>query len=94
MIRSDVVTGVMSFAEMDAMMYKIEGEDLYLIGTDGSMIFGIIIIFCFRSASTCFSSALSAAMRSSDAASSARSFSASSNFPCARSAPYCLDAFL
>ena len=33
MIRSDVVTGVMSFAEMDAMMYKIEGEDLYLIGT-------------------------------------------------------------
>ena len=32
MIRSDVVTGVMSFAEMDAMMYKIEGEDLYLIG--------------------------------------------------------------
>ena len=39
MIRSDVVTGVMSFAEMDAMMYKIEGEDLYLIGTsDHSMI--------------------------------------------------------
>ena len=33
MIRSEVVTGVMSFAEMDAMMYKIEGEDLYLIGT-------------------------------------------------------------
>ena len=33
MIRADVVTGVMSFAEMDAMMYKIEGEDLYLIGT-------------------------------------------------------------
>ena len=33
MIRSDVVTGVMSFAEMDSMMYKIEGEDLYLIGT-------------------------------------------------------------
>ena len=33
MIRSDVVTGVMSFDEMDAMMYKIEGEDLYLIGT-------------------------------------------------------------
>ena len=33
MIRSDVVTGVMSFEEMDAMMYKIEGEDLYLIGT-------------------------------------------------------------
>ena len=39
MIRSNVVTGVMSFAEMDAMMYKIEGEDLYLIGTsDHSMI--------------------------------------------------------
>ena len=35
MIRSNVVTGVMSFAEMDAMMYKIEGEDLYLIGTSG-----------------------------------------------------------
>jgi seryl-tRNA synthetase len=33
MIRADVVTGVMSFAEMDAMMYKIEGEDLYMIGT-------------------------------------------------------------
>ena len=33
MIRSDVVTGVMSFAEMDSMMYKIEGEDLYLVGT-------------------------------------------------------------
>src|SRR5699024_9855682 len=33
MIRSNVVTGVMSFAEMNAMMYKIEGEDLYLIGT-------------------------------------------------------------
>ena len=39
MIRSNVVTGVMSFAEMDAMMYKIEGEDLYLMGTsDHSMI--------------------------------------------------------
>ena len=39
MIRSNVVTGVMSFAEMDSMMYKIEGEDLYLIGTsDHSMI--------------------------------------------------------
>ena len=37
MIRSDVVTGVMSFAEMDAMMYKIEGEDLYLIGTSASV---------------------------------------------------------
>ena len=33
MIRSNVVTGVMSFKEMDEMMYKIEGEDLYLIGT-------------------------------------------------------------
>ena len=33
MIRSNVVTGVMSFAEMENMMYKIEGEDLYLIGT-------------------------------------------------------------
>lgn len=37
MIRSNVVTGVMSFAEMDAMMYKIEGEDLYLIGTGRSL---------------------------------------------------------
>ena len=36
MIRSNVVTGVMSFAEMDRMMYKIEGEDLYLIGTSGA----------------------------------------------------------
>ena len=40
MIRSDVVTGVMSFAEMDAMMYKIEGEDLYLIGTSEHSIIG------------------------------------------------------
>ena len=39
MIRSNVVTGVMSFAEMDAMMYKIEGEDLYLIGTSESPCF-------------------------------------------------------
>ena len=37
MIRSNVVTGVMSFAEMDAMMYKIEGEDLYLIGTSRAL---------------------------------------------------------
>ena len=42
MIRSNVVTGVMSFAEMDAMMYKIEGEDLYLIGTsEHSMIWSM-----------------------------------------------------
>ena len=40
MIRSSVVTGVMSFAEMDAMMYKIEGEDLYLIGTSEHSMIG------------------------------------------------------
>ena len=40
MIRSDVVTGVMSFTEMDAMMYKIEGEDLYLIGTSEHSMIG------------------------------------------------------
>ena len=40
MIRSDVVTGVMSFAEIDAMMYKIEGEDLYLIGTSEHSMIG------------------------------------------------------
>ena len=40
MIRSDVVTGVMSFQEMDAMMYKIEGEDLYLIGTSEHSMIG------------------------------------------------------
>ncbi|MBR6702717.1 MAG: serine--tRNA ligase, partial [Clostridia bacterium] len=40
MIRSGVVTGVMSFAEMDAMMYKIEGEDLYLIGTSEHSMIG------------------------------------------------------
>ena len=40
MIRSDVVTGVMSFSEMDAMMYKIEGEDLYLIGTSEHSMIG------------------------------------------------------
>ena len=43
MIRSNVVTGVMSFAEMDAMMYKIEGEDLYLIGTSEHSIIGKFI---------------------------------------------------
>ena len=41
MIRSNVVTGVMSFDEMDAMMYKIEGEDLYLIGTSEHSMIGI-----------------------------------------------------
>ena len=40
MIRSDVVTGVMSFAEMENMMYKIEGEDLYLIGTSEHSMIG------------------------------------------------------
>ncbi|MBE3102232.1 MAG: serine--tRNA ligase, partial [Firmicutes bacterium] len=40
MIRSDVVTGVMSFAEMDSMMYKIEGEDLFLIGTSEHSMIG------------------------------------------------------
>ena len=40
MIRSNVVTGVMSFAEMDSMMYKIEGEDLYLIGTSEHSMIG------------------------------------------------------
>ena len=43
MIRSEVVTGVMSFAEMDAMMYKIEGEDLYLIGTSEHSMIGKFI---------------------------------------------------
>ena len=43
MIRSDVVTGVMSFAEMDAVMYKIEGEDLYLIGTSEHSMIGKFI---------------------------------------------------
>ena len=42
-IRSNVVTGVMSFAEMDAMMYKIEGEDLYLIGTSEHSMIGKFI---------------------------------------------------
>ena len=63
MIRSKVVTGVMSFAEMDAMMYKIEGEDLYLIGTsEHSMIGRFIDTFleekelpkCLTSYSPCF----------------------------------------
>lgn len=43
MIRSNVVTGVMSFAEMDGMMYKIEGEDLYLIGTSEHSMIGKFI---------------------------------------------------
>lgn len=43
MIRSEVVTGVMSFTEMDAMMYKIEGEDLYLIGTSEHSMIGKFI---------------------------------------------------
>ena len=43
MIRANVVTGVMSFAEMDAMMYKIEGEDLYLIGTSEHSMIGRFI---------------------------------------------------
>ena len=43
MIRSNVVTGVMSFDEMDAMMYKIEGEDLYLIGTSEHSMIGKFI---------------------------------------------------
>ena len=43
MIRSNVVTGVMSFAEMDAMMYKIEGEDLYLLATSEHLMFGKFI---------------------------------------------------
>ncbi len=43
MIRSDVVTGIMSFEEMDSMMYKIEGEDLYLIGTSEHSMIGKFI---------------------------------------------------
>ena len=43
MVRSDVVTGVMSFAEMDSMMYKIEGEDLYLVGTSEHSMIGKFI---------------------------------------------------
>ena len=63
MIRSDVVTGVMSFAEMDAMMYKIEGEDLFLIGTSEHSMIGKFINqivkkeelpFTYTSYSPCF----------------------------------------
>ena len=63
MIRSNVVTGVMSFAEMDAMMYKIEGEDLYLIGTSEHSMIGKFIDtinkeenlpYTYTSYSTCF----------------------------------------
>ena len=63
MIRSDVVTGVMSFPEMDAMMYKIEGEDLYLIGTSEHSMIGRFINqkineedlpLCLTSYSPCF----------------------------------------
>ena len=63
MIRSDVVTGVMSFAEMDAMMYKIEGEDLYLIGTSEHSMIGKFkgqeideakLPLCLTSYSPCF----------------------------------------
>ena len=43
MIRSSVVTGVMSFEEMENMMYKIEGEDLYLIGTSEHSMIGMFI---------------------------------------------------
>ena len=63
MIRSDVVTGVMSFAEMDAMMYKIEGEDLFLIGTSEHSMIGKFkgqivkeeeLPICMTSYSPCF----------------------------------------
>ena len=63
MIRSDVVNGVMSFAEMDAMMYKIEGEDLFLIGTSehsmigrfkGSIVKESELPICLTSYSPCF----------------------------------------
>ena len=63
MIRSDVVTGVMSFEEMDAMMYKIEGEDLYLIGTSEHSMIGKFIdtildedklLYVYTSYSPCF----------------------------------------
>jgi len=63
MIRSNVVTGVMSFAEMENMMYKIEGEDLYLIGTSEHSMIGKFIDtinpkeslpFCMTSYSPCF----------------------------------------
>ena len=48
MIRSDVVTGVMSFDEMDQMMYKIEGEDLYLIGTSEHSMIGKFIGYTYK----------------------------------------------
>ena len=51
MIRSDVVTGVMSFAEMEAMMYKIEGEDLYLIGTSEHSMIGNLSTRLYRRSS-------------------------------------------
>ena len=63
MIRSEVVTGVMSFEEMDAMMYKIEGEDLYLIGTSEHSMIGKFkdqilkkenMPYCMTSYSPCF----------------------------------------
>jgi len=63
MIRSEVVTGVMSFAEMEGMMYKIEGEDLYLIGTSEHSMIGRFIDtitpeeklpYCLTSYSPCF----------------------------------------
>ena len=54
MIRSDVVTGVMSFAEMDAMMYKIEGEDLYLIGTSEHSMIGKFIDQIIPEEEPCF----------------------------------------
>ncbi|MBE5805875.1 MAG: serine--tRNA ligase [Clostridiales bacterium] len=63
MIRSDIVTGVMSFEEMDAMMYKIEGEDLYLIGTSEHSMIGKFkdqilqktnMPYCMTSYSPCF----------------------------------------
>ena len=63
MIRSDVVTGVMSFEEMEAMMYKIEGEDLYLIGTSEHSMIGKFkdqivketeLPICMTSYSPCF----------------------------------------
>ena len=54
MIRSNVVTGVMSFAEMEAMMYKIEGEDLYLIGTSEHSMIGKFIDQIVTSYSPCF----------------------------------------
>ena len=54
MIRSDVVSGVMSFEEMDGMMYKIEGEDLYLIGTSEHSMIGRFMNTVLTSYSPCF----------------------------------------